>query len=88
MGTGGGGSWKVKVSHIECSSYARGIPDCNQYLTGVSGTITSYNHPTQMLQSTVFTYCVRRELGTVTLLLIHFEPISVNHSRHNQSLDY
>ena len=27
------------VSQIECSSLARGDPDCNQYITGASGTV-------------------------------------------------
>ena len=32
-------TWKAKVSQIECSSLSRGDPDCNQYITGKSGTV-------------------------------------------------
>merc|ERR1712038_747686 len=58
-----GGTWKVKVSQIECSSLARAYPDCNQYFTGVSGNVISYNWPTVQLQSKDYQYCIRREQG-------------------------
>ena len=32
-------TWKAKISQIECSSLSRGDPDCNQYITGKSGTV-------------------------------------------------
>merc|ERR1719278_1566463 len=56
-------TWKARVSQIECSSLARGPPDCNQYYTGQSGTVTSYNWPTIMLSSKTANICIRRELG-------------------------
>jgi len=51
------------VSQIECSSLSRGDPDCNQYITGLSGTVNSYNWPTIMLSSKTANICIRRELG-------------------------
>ena len=64
----GGGSWRIKVSQIECSNLARATTDCHQFLTGVSGEFSSYNFPTQMLASTDFTFCVRREEGRLIKL--------------------
>ena len=61
-------TWRAKVSQIECSSLARGDPDCNQFMTGQSGTVTSYNWPTIQLDSKTHNICIRRELGkTITL---------------------
>merc|ERR1711997_863432 len=56
-------TWKAKVTQIECSSLARGPPDCNQYYTGVSGYVTSYNWPNIQLVSKTHNICIRRELG-------------------------
>ena len=56
-------TWKAKVSQIECSSTSRGDPDCNQYITGASGTVNSYNWPTVQLASKTANICIRRELG-------------------------
>merc|ERR1711971_448202 len=56
-------TWKAKVSQIECSSISRGDPDCNQYITGASGTVNSYNWPTVQLASKTANICIRRELG-------------------------
>merc|ERR1711971_829098 len=56
-------TWKAKVSQIECSSLSRGDPDCNQYITGASGTVNSYNWPTIQLASKTANICIRRELG-------------------------
>jgi hypothetical protein len=56
-------SWRAKVTQIECSSLARGPPDCNQYYTGVSGYVTSYNWPNIQLVSKTHNICIRRELG-------------------------
>merc|ERR1740129_2044844 len=56
-------TWKARVSQIECSSLARGPPDCNQYHTGQSGTVVSYNWPNIQLVSKTHNICIRRELG-------------------------
>merc|ERR1712165_205550 len=64
-----GGTWKVKVSQIECSSLARAYPDCNQYFTGVSGNVNSYNWPTVQLQSKSHNICIRKEAGYCGLSL-------------------
>ena len=37
--------------------------DCFQYLTGVSGSISSLNYPTTMLTDILYTICVRQEDG-------------------------
>ena len=58
-----GGTWKILVSQIECSSLARAYPGCNQFFTGLSGTFNSYNWPTVQLQSKNHNICVRKELG-------------------------
>merc|ERR1712038_699610 len=58
-----GGTWKIKVSQIECSSYARAYLDCDQFITGVSGTISSYNWPNVQLRAKDYQYCIRREQG-------------------------
>jgi len=64
IGTGGGGKWNIKATQVECSSLSRGIPDCNQYMTGVTGTFKSYNQAGgTMLQNTDFNTCIRREAG-------------------------
>ena len=60
-----GGTWKIKVSQIECSSTSRGYPDCDQFFTGISGQVASFNWPNVQLQSKDYTYCIRREQGTV-----------------------
>ena len=62
-----GGTWKIKISQIECSSLARAYPGCNQFFTGVSGTFNSYNWPTVQLQSKNHNICVRKELGEYRL---------------------
>ena len=61
-------TWKAKVSQIECSSISRGDPDCNQYITGASGTVNSYNWPTVQLASKTANICIRRELGKIILI--------------------
>ena len=68
------------MSQIECSSLARGDPDCNQYITGQSGTVTSYNWPNIQLDEKTHNICIRRELGeTIKLkgLLSPFDQICV-----------
>merc|ERR1711956_113865 len=56
-------TWKAKVTQIECSSLARADPDCNQWFTGISGTVQSYNWPTIQLTSKTHNICIRREAG-------------------------
>jgi len=58
-----GGTWKIKTSQIECSNYGRANPDCEQWFTGVSGTVQSFNFATVMLQAKRFGACIRREYG-------------------------
>ena len=58
-----GGTWKIKVSQIECSNLARAYPDCDQFVTGASGTISSYNWPNVQLRAKDYQYCIRREQG-------------------------
>ena len=58
-----GGTWKIKVAQIECSSLARAYPDCDQFVTGASGTISSYNWPTVQLRAKDYQHCIRREQG-------------------------
>jgi hypothetical protein len=71
-----GGTWKIKVSQIECSSLARAYPDCNQYITGVSGNVNSYNWPTVMLQSKSHNICIRKEAGYCGLSLNSYTDTS------------
>lgn len=60
----GGGSWKIKVSQIECTSNARAPPDCVQYLTGISGEVKSFNFDGGIqLRDIQYSICVRREAG-------------------------
>ena len=40
----------------------RADADCFQYLTGVSGSITSLNYPNVALTQITYTTCVRREV--------------------------
>jgi len=56
-------TWRAKVTQIECTNLGRGHPDCNQYFTGASGTVQSYNWPTIQLDSKTHNICIRRELG-------------------------
>merc|ERR1719350_2491899 len=56
-------TWKARVSQIECASVARADPDCNQWITGHSGTVTSYNWPSIQLISKTHNICIRREAG-------------------------
>ena len=55
--------WIWNPPQIECSNLGRGHPDCNQYFTGQSGTVQSYNWPTIQLDSKTHNICIRRELG-------------------------
>merc|ERR1711935_606862 len=59
----GSATFKIKVTQIECSSTSRADPDCNQWITGTSGTIESYNWPTIQLQAKSHNTCIRREAG-------------------------
>ena len=58
-----GGTWKIKVAQIECSSLARAYPDCDQFVTGASGTISSYNWANVQLRAKDYQHCIRREQG-------------------------
>lgn len=69
-----GGTWKIKVSQIECSSYARAYLDCDQFITGVSGTISSYNWPNVQLRAKDYQYCIRREQGYCGIQLSQAVP--------------
>ena len=60
-----GGTWKIKVSQIECYSTSRAYPDCDQFFTGISGTVASYNWPNVQLQNTDMNICIRREEGMI-----------------------
>ena len=61
-----GGTWKVKVSQIECASPSRANPDCDQWITGISGQVSSFNWPNVQLKAKDYTYCIRREVGMYT----------------------
>jgi len=56
-------TWRIKVQQIPCYSTAKADADCFQYLTGVSGSITSLNYPNVALTQIAYTTCVRREHG-------------------------
>ena len=59
-------SWRVKVSYIECNSRSRAPEGCLQYYTGVSGEFKSFSFndmDTNMLFSTDYCLCIRRENG-------------------------
>jgi len=56
-------TWRVKVVQVECFSTSKAPLDCYQYLTGVSGSLTSFNYPTALLELVKYTTCVRREAG-------------------------
>jgi len=71
-----GGTWKIKVTQIECSNLARANPDCNQWFTGLSGTFQSYNWPTVPLQSKTHSYCFRQELGYCGIDFNQFLPLT------------
>ena len=43
--------------------FYRAPSDCYQYLTGISGTLKSFNYPTVMLSAIQYTACVRQEYG-------------------------
>jgi len=58
-----GGTWRIKVQQIECHSISKAPSDCYQYLTGISGSIESFNYATVMLTDTLYTICVRQEEG-------------------------
>ena len=55
--------WIWNPPQIECTNLGRGHPDCNQYFTGQSGTVTSYNWPSIQLVSKTHNICIRHELG-------------------------
>ena len=66
-----GGTWKIKVAQIECSNLARAYPDCDQYVTGATGTISSYNWPNIQLKAKDYQHCIRREQGNWFIISAH-----------------
>ena len=56
-------SQKQPSTDVDHPSLARAPPDCNQYHTGQSGTVVSYNWPNIQLVSKTHNICIRRELG-------------------------
>jgi len=67
-----GAKWNMKVSMIECSSKSRAPHDCQQYLTGASGLLQSYNWlGGQQITGSDYTSCIRRENG---FCAIQFTP--------------
>ena len=59
-----GGSHKIKVSFIECSSRSKAPTGCVQYFTGTSGSVSSYNHlGGNLLSNQWYSVCFRQELG-------------------------
>jgi len=71
-----GGTWKIKVSQIECSSLMRAKPGCDQWFTGLSGTFQSYNWPTVPIQAKSYAYCFRSEAGYCHLDYNQFQPFT------------
>merc|ERR1719323_984731 len=57
-------TWNMKVSQISCTATYKAPNDCDQYLTGQSGTVQSYGWQSgQQITGTIFTTCIRRERG-------------------------
>ena len=75
-----GVKWKVKVSQIECSSTAKAPEGCQQYFTGRSGTMNSYNYPQVALGTQIVSYCIRREAG-----IVNYFKIQSNLTKNQQS---
>lgn len=71
-----GGTWKIKVTQIECYSLARANPGCDQWFTGLAGTFQSYNYPTVPLQSKTHTTCFRQELGYCAIDFNQYVPLT------------
>ena len=64
IATTGGGSWRIKITQIECQNRARAPFDCAQYFTGAGGGFSSYNFAGGVqLQNIQYTICIRQELG-------------------------
>jgi len=59
-----GGTWKFKVSQIECGNPSLAMPGCDQWFMGSSGTIMSYNYPKTVLSNTRTVTCIRRNEGS------------------------
>ena len=63
-----GGSHKIKVSMIECTSLNKAPAGCLQYFTGISGTVSTYNHQGgRNLHNQFYSTCVRQEFGYCTV---------------------
>ena len=84
-----GGTWKIKVAQIECSSLARAYPDCDQFVTGASGTISSYNWANVQLRAKDYQHCIRREQGICHnfcfFCTVCYGPVT--HFQHGQIAD-
>eukprot|EP00093_Oithona_nana_P008337 08337.XXX_203625_201134_1 [CDS] Oithona nana genome sequencing. len=60
------GTWRIKVSQVECYNVAKAPNGCAQYYTGASGEFKSYSFgdtDTSMFRSAFYTICIRREQG-------------------------
>jgi len=57
--------WRIKVNYIGCWSEMRAPNDCQQYFTGLSGTVMSYGWTAQQVisQNQEYTNCFRQEIG-------------------------
>jgi len=80
IGTGGGGTWDIKVTQIECNCPNRVETDCSQWLTGTSGSFSSFNWPNGQLLSQDMTYCVRREEGYCGIQYFQASPMTAPNS--------
>ena len=60
-----GGTWKARVSQIECSNPSRAESDCFQYFTGFSGRVMSFNfgNSRPLIENQQYSICVRQEEG-------------------------
>ncbi len=59
-----GGTHRIKVGMIECTSTSKPPSGCVQYFTGTSNTVQSYNYQGgQLIQSQFYTNCIRQEYG-------------------------
>jgi len=61
--TTGSVTFRIKISQIECYSESKPPNGCLQYMTSLSGTVTSFNYPTVMLAPMQYTVCVRQDAG-------------------------
>ena len=68
----GSRTYKIKVSYIECSNPNRAPAQCVQYFTGVSNTMTTYNHAGGIqLAEQNYPFCLRQEEGEGNFNQLH-----------------